>query len=97
MSMTENERSALRAIEQNLMHTDPAFAARMRTADTTSRPGPVLSVLCAVTYICVPLEALLFGRYSAIVTLCLVAIAVTVVLIGRRRIRLGHDIAGRRT
>jgi DUF3040 family protein len=87
MSMTENERSALRAIEQNLMHTDPAFAARMRRADAATRPFPVLSVLCAVAYICAPLEALLFGWHSAVVTLCLVAVAVTVVLIGRRRNR----------
>jgi hypothetical protein len=85
MAMTENERSALRAIEQNLMHTDPAFAARMRAADAPARPFPVLSVLCAVAYICVPLEALLFGWRSAVVTLCLFGTAVAAVLIGRRR------------
>jgi hypothetical protein len=88
--MTENERSALRAIEQNLMYTDPAFAARMRTADATARPFPALSVLCAVTYICVPLEALLFGWHSAVVTLGLIAVIVTTVLIGRRRRRSGR-------
>jgi hypothetical protein len=90
MSMTENERSALRAIEQNLMHTDPAFAARMRTTDATARPFPVLSVLCAVTYICVPLEALLFGWHRAVVTLCLVAVVGAVVGIGLRRSRSGQ-------
>ncbi len=85
--MTENERSALRAIERNLMHTDPAFAARMRTAEATDRPFPILSVLCAATYICVPLEALLFGLRSAVITLCLVTAVVATVLIGRRRFR----------
>jgi hypothetical protein len=83
MSMTENERSALRAIEQNLMQTDPAFAARMRTADVTTRPFPALFMLCVITYICVPLEALLFGWHSAVITLCLVAVVVAIVVIRR--------------
>jgi hypothetical protein len=87
MSMTENERSALRAIEQNLVQTDPAFAARMGTPTATARPFPALFVLCAVTYICVPLQALLFGWRSAVVTLCLVAAVVAIVLIRRRRRR----------
>jgi DUF3040 family protein len=84
MSMTEDERSALRAIEQNLVHTDPAFAGRMGTPDATSRPFPVLSVLCATTGICVPLEALLFGWHSAVITLSLVAVTMAIVLIRRR-------------
>jgi hypothetical protein len=85
MSMTKNERSALRAIEQNLIHTDPAFAARMGTPDATARPFPVLSVPCATTYICVPLEAVLFGWRSAVITLYLVAVTIAIVLVRRSR------------
>jgi hypothetical protein len=88
--MTEDdERVALRAIEYNLVHSDPAFAARMRSPETADRPFPFLSALCVVAFICVPIEALLFGRLSGVVTLDLVAVAAAIVLFRRRGGRVG--------
>jgi hypothetical protein len=85
--MTEDEqRRALHAIERNLTHADPAFAARMRAANPGGSGFPVMPALCALTYILVPIQALLFGWLSAVVTLDVIAAAVAIVLI-RRRLR----------
>ncbi len=93
--MTEYERSALRAIEQDLIDSDPAFAARMTAPDPAARPFPVLSALCALTYVCLPLEALLFGWSTALSTLGLVAVIVVTVLIRRCYRRAGGGSPGR--
>jgi hypothetical protein len=71
-------------LQAPLAGTDPAFTERMGTPHATSRPFPVLSVLYATTGICMLLEALLFGRHSAVITLSLVAVTMAFVLIGPR-------------
>ncbi len=82
--MTEDERSALRAIEQDLVRTDPAFAARMGAPEAATCTFPVMSVLCALTYICAPLQALLFGWHSALITIDVIAVIVALTLLQRR-------------
>jgi hypothetical protein len=84
MTMTEYERNALRAIEQELIDSDPAFARRMTVRDPAARqPFPVLSALGALTYILLPIEALLFGWRGALATLAVVALITASVLAGR--------------
>jgi hypothetical protein len=86
--MTEDDmRRALRAIERNLTDADPAFAARMRAPNAAAPSFPVLPVLGALAYIVIPIEALLFGLVSAVVTLNLVAGTVAILMIRRRRSR----------
>ncbi|WP_306216329.1 DUF3040 domain-containing protein [Actinoplanes sp. RD1] len=89
--MDDQQQRILHDIERDLARADPAFAARMRGP----RPFPTLSVLCALTYIVVPLEAVLFGGRVAVVTLALAANAVVVILVRRHR-RSGRPPPGDR-
>jgi hypothetical protein len=82
-TMTEYERNALRAIERELIDSDPAFAARMTARDPADRPFPVLSALGALAYIFLPIEAVLFGWASALTTLAVIMVITASVLIGR--------------
>jgi hypothetical protein len=86
-----DEQRILHDIERDLTRADPAFAARMRGP----RPFPTLSVICALTYILVPIEAILFGGRIAVVTLALAANAIVIILV-RRRLRSGRPPPGGR-
>ncbi|WP_305790129.1 DUF3040 domain-containing protein [Symbioplanes lichenis] len=81
--MDDQQQRALRDIEHDLTRADPAFAARMRGP----RPFPTLSILCALTYIVVPVEAVLFGTRAAVVTLALVSNIIVIILVHRHRHR----------
>ncbi|AGZ41135.1 DUF3040 domain-containing protein [Actinoplanes friuliensis] len=83
--MGDDERLTLRAIEQNLIRTDPEFAARMRAPALDSPRFPWVTALCILTYIFVPIQALLFGWVSAVITLDVVAVVLAGILIRRRR------------
>jgi hypothetical protein len=74
----DHEARALHNIEQHLTDEDPEFATRMRGPETGPRPFPTVFALCVLLYICLPIEALLFGWISALVTLAVVTGAVII-------------------
>ena len=85
--MADDERLALRSIEENLIRTDPAFAARMSAPFGAAPAFPWVSALCFLSYIVVPVEALLFGWRTALITLDLIAVIMMMILVRRRRKR----------
>jgi hypothetical protein len=87
LSMADDERDALRTIEQNLIRTDPGFAARMRSPQAAAPRFPWIFALCAFCYVVIPIEALLSGWRSAVLTLDLIAAAMAIIMIRRSRNR----------
>ncbi|MFC7529895.1 DUF3040 domain-containing protein [Actinoplanes sp. GCM10030250] len=82
--LDDKERRILAALERDLTHGDPGFAARM-AGSGEERPFPAVSALCVLLFLAFPLVMLLFGWRGMVITLDVFAVALAVVLIRRRR------------